>query len=395
MRLARALAAAVLALPVLSGTAGCQAASYYSQVIGGHLKLMRARAPIEDVLADGATDPELARTLAALLEARRFAVGTLALPDTDSYRTYAATGRRYVTWNVVAAEEFSLDPYTWCFPVAGCVSYRGYYAEADARAYADELAAAGYDVSVGGASAYSTLGWFDDPVLDTMLRGGELRTVGTLFHEMAHQRLYVQDDSDFNEAYATFVERQGVREWLAARGAGADASGAGATSDAAPGAASGAVPDAAAIAAYEASLERGEAFAALLADTREALVELYARELDAPAMRAAKRVAFDAMRARYEALKASWDGYAGYDGWFARELNNARLVAVSTYRRRVPAFAALFEESGRDMRRFHAAAEALGELPPAARAARLDELGGAADADVVGSLDAGRRARVR
>ena len=394
MRPARAFVAVALALPALSGTVGCQAVGYYSQAIGGHLKLMRAREPIEDVIADGATDPELARRLAGLVEARRFAIDTLALPDTDSYRTYAATGRRYVTWNVVAAEEFSLDPYTWCFPVAGCVSYRGYYAEGDAREYADGLVEAGYDVTVGGASAYSTLGWFDDPVLDTMLRAGELRTVGTLFHEMAHQRLYVQDDSDFNEAYATFVERQGVREWLAAHGAGTGAgtgaSGAGAATGAATGVASGAAPDADAVAAYEASLGRGEAFAALLADTRAALVELYAQELDEAAMREAKRAAFERMRARYEDLKADWGGYAGYDGWFARELNNARLVAVSTYRRRVPAFEALFEESGRDLRRFHAAAEALGELPAAARTARLDELGGAA-----GGAGAERSARAR
>ena len=386
MRPARALAAVALALPALSGTVGCQAVGYYSQAIGGHLKLMRAREPIEDVVADGATDPELARRLAGLVEARRFAIDTLALPDTDSYRTYAATGRRYVTWNVVAAEEFSLDPYTWCFPVAGCVSYRGYYAEGDAREYADGLVEAGYDVTVGGASAYSTLGWFDDPVLDTMLRAGELRTVGTLFHEMAHQRLYVQDDSDFNEAYATFVERQGVREWLAAHEAGAGASEAGD----ATGVDLGAAPGADAVAAYEASLGRSEAFAALLADTRAALVGLYARELDEAAMREAKRAAFDTMRARYEDLKADWDGYAGYDGWFARELNNARLVAVSTYRRRVPAFEALFEENGRDLRRFHAAAEALGELPAAARTARLDELGGAA-----GGAGAERSARAR
>ena len=354
MKSARAPVALALALPALSGTAGCQAVGYYSQAVGGHLALMRAREPIERLLADGATDPALKAKLATLVEARRFAIDELGLPDTDSYRTYAATGRRYVTWNVVAAGEFSLSPRTWCFPVAGCVSYRGYFAEEDAREYADGLVEAGYDVSVGGASAYSTLGWFDDPVLDTMLRGSQLRHVGTLFHEMAHQRLYVKDDSDFNEAYATFVERRGVREWLAARGRDAE------------------------IAAWEASLARGEAFADLLADTRASLVELYARGLDEGATRDAKAAAFDAMRARYAALKASWDGYAGYDGWFARELNNARLVAVSTYRRRVPAFEALFERSGRDLERFHAAAEALGELPAEARAARLDELGAAA-----------------
>ena len=330
--------------------AGCQTVGYYSQAVGGHLALMRAREPIDELLEDDATDPELRAKLETLLEARRFAVEELALPDTDSYRTYVETGRRYVTWNVVAAPEFSLSAHTWCFPVAGCVSYRGYYAEEDARAYADEFAEEGFDVAVGGASAYSTLGWFDDPVLDTMLRGGELRYVGTLFHEMAHQRFYVQDDSDFNEAYATFVEREGVRRWLASRG----------QEERLP--------------AYEAALARGADFAELLAGAREALVALYGQDLGEAAMRAAKAEAFDAMRADYEALKASWDGYAGYDGWFARELNNARLVAVSTYRRRVPAFAALFELEGRDLERFHEAVEALGEMTKAERTARLDEL---------------------
>ncbi len=349
--LARRAAPLALLVAGALGASGCQSVGYYSQAIGGHLKLMRARQPIDELLASDDTDPALKAKLETLLTARRFAVDELALPDTDSYRTYAATGRRYVTWNVVAAEEFSLSPYTWCFPVAGCVSYRGYYAEGDAREYADELAEEqGADVSVGGATAYSTLGWFDDPVLDTMLRGDALRYVGTLFHEMAHQQLYVKDDSDFNEAYATFVERQGVREWLRARGEGARAP------------------------TYETSLARREAFADLLATTRASLAELYDSDLDEAAMRAAKATAFEDMRARYAELKASWGGFAGYDDWFARELNNARLVAVSTYRRLVPAFEALFAESGSDLERFHAAAEALGELPAEKRAARLEAL---------------------
>lgn len=352
------LAVLPLALAGALAVGGCQGigegVGYYSQAIGGHLKLMRAREPIAGLLASDDTDPALKTKLRTLAEARRFAVDELGLPDTDSYRTYAATGRRYVTWNVVAAPELSLVPRTWCFPVAGCVSYRGYYAEDDARAYADELAGEGLDVSVGGATAYSTLGWFDDPVLDTMLRGDALRYVGTLFHEMGHQRLYVKGDSDFNEAYATFIEREGVREWLDERG------------------------EAARVADYEASVARGEAFADLLADTRESLLALYAREVDEDVLRADKAAAFAALRERYAALKASWGGYAGYDGWFAREPNNARLVAVSTYRRRVPAFAALFEENGRDFVRFHAAAKRLGELSPAERTARLDALAGEA-----------------
>ena len=184
-----------------------------------------------------------------------------------------------------------------------------------------------------------------------MLRGGELRYVGTLFHELAHQVVYVRDDSDFNEAYATFVERTGTRRWLRERG------------------------EALRITAYDASLERGAGFVALLARTREELADLYADEsLSAEAMRAGKAEAFENMRARYEALKSDWGGYAGYDGWFARELNNARLVAVSTYRRYVPAFAALYAEAGEDIERFHARVAELGDLPFETRRARLDAL---------------------
>ena len=340
------LGAALLAL------GGCSTIGYYSQAVGGHLALMRAREPIDALLAAEGTDPELRAKLETLLEARRFASRELGLPDNDSYSTYVETGRRAVTWNVVASEEFAMRARTWCFPVAGCVSYRGYFDEAEARTYAAALAEEeGLDVSVGGASAYSTLGWFDDPVLDTMLRGGELRYVGTLFHELAHQVVYVKDDSDFNEAYATFVEQVGTRAWLRERG------------------------QAARVAAYDVSLARGAAFVELLKGTREALEALYGEEARPPAaMRAAKAAVFETMRERYAALRLSWDGYAGYDGWFERELNNARLLAVATYRRYVPAFAALYEEADRDFARFHALTAELAALEPAPRRARMDAL---------------------
>lgn len=345
---------AIAAIPLIGvcvGMSACTTLGYYAQAAGGHLKLMRAREPIADLLADESLDDGLRHRLETLLEAREFAVSALALPDTDSYRTYVETGRRAVTWNVVAAEEFSVRPYIWCFPIAGCVSYRGYYAEADAREYADEFRRQGYDVSIGGASAYSTLGWFDDPVLDTMLRGPDTRYVGTLFHEMAHQLLYVSDDSSFNEAYASFVEEAGVRQWLRSRG------------------------EQERIDAYDESLRRAADFTALLAETRNELLAVYESGDDSETMRDGKRAAFEQMRARYETLKnGSWGGYAGYDGWFRRELNNARLVAVSTYRRLIPAFTVLFEDVGQDMPRFHAAAEQIAELPSAERRARMDAL---------------------
>jgi len=340
------------ALLAVASLSGCSTLGYYSQAVGGHLKLMRAREPIERLLADENTDPELRAKLETLTAARAFGVSELGLPDNDSYSTYVATGRRAVTWNVVAAEEFSLQPRTWCFPVAGCVSYRGYFAEEEARAYAAALAdEEGLDVSVGGASAYSTLGWFDDPVLDTMLRGGELRYVSTLFHELAHQVVYVKDDSDFNEAYATFVEQIGTRRWLTAR------------------------DEANRIADYEASLGRSEDFVALLARTREALLALYDEGgMDEGTRRTRKAAAFETMRERYAELKVTWGDYAGYDGWFARDLNNARLVAVSTYRRFVPAFAALYAEAGEDIERFHALVAEVVELPREARRERLEAL---------------------
>lgn len=342
--------AAVLALLVAPlVTTACGTASYYSQAIAGHLALMRDRESIASLLANDTTDPDLRRQLETLRAARRFAVDALALPDNDSYSTYVETGRQHVTWNVVAAEEFSVAARQWCFPIAGCVNYRGYFDPADARAYAAELVAASYDVTIGGASAYSTLGWFSDPVLDTMLRGDESRWVGTLFHELAHQRLYVAGDSDFNEAFASVVEQEGVRRWLVRRDR----------------------PEA--LAAYRARVARGGEFVALLQSTRERLERLYAEPLAADAMRRRKQAVFDGMRNDYRAMRATWGGYDGYDGWFARDLNNARLVSVATYRRLVPAFEALLAGS-EDLPAFYREAEALGELPAAERAERLAAL---------------------
>ena len=342
--------ARVCVLGVAAGSlSACGSIGYYTQAVGGHFKLMRARQPIDELLSDDKTSPELREKLQTLMDARQFASEQLLLPDNDSYSTYVETGRKAVTWNVVAAEEFSLQARTWCFPVAGCVSYRGYFDRADADEYAAELAQENHDVAVGGASAYSTLGWFDDPVLDTMLRGGDVRYVGTLFHELAHQVLYVKDDSKFNEAFATFVEQIGVRAWLRHRG------------------------EAERIAAYDDSQLRVEGFVGLLKHTRDTLQDLYARDLGEDAMRKAKQAVFEQMRADYKTLKLSWDGYAGYDNWFKSELNNARLVAVSTYRRNVPAFTALYGEAGEDMATFYSLAKNLSELGYKERQQRLQE----------------------
>jgi len=344
------LVAAVLAVLGCALT-GCSV-GYYAQAVSGHLRLMSARQPISELLASEDTDPELKQKLQTLVDARVFAYETLGLPKNDSYSTYAATGRDAVTWNVVAVQEFKMQARTWCFPVAGCVSYRGYYDKGDAERYAAKIADEGFDVSVGGASAYSTLGWFDDPVLDTMLRGGDINYVSTLFHELAHQVLYIKDDSSFNEAFASFVEQEGVRIWLRSRNEDARVEG------------------------FENYLQRGADFSELLKATRNKLVALYREEgLTDTERRAKKALVFADMQDDYAALKVSWNDYGGYDNWFARDLNNAHLIGVSTYRRLVPAFAAMFKEAGDDLPAFYALAKKVSDLPADERRKRMEQYG--------------------
>jgi predicted aminopeptidase len=215
-------------------------------------------------------------------------------------------------WNVVATPEFSVEPRRWCFPVAGCVAYRGYFAEAKARAQAERLARRGDDVAVGGVATYSTLGRLPDPVFNTMLGWAEVRFVGTIFHELAHERLYVAGDSEFSEAFASVVEQEGLRQWLLARG------------------------DVGGIERLDDSAAREAEFAALLRSARERLGRLYASGADAGTLRIEKQREFGRLKFEYTLLRARWGGYAGYDGWFARTLNNAHLAAVATYHDCVP-----------------------------------------------------------
>jgi predicted aminopeptidase len=337
--------AIVLFLLTATGCGG-----FYFQAVSGHLDLMSERRPIDEVLADPSTPPELAYRLRLIAEAREFAVGELALPENDSYRTYVDLDRPYVVWNVFAAPEFSVEPRRWCFPVAGCVVYRGYFDEDRGRRYAARLRRQGWDVHVGGAIAYSTLGRFDDPVLSTMLRGGDVAVVATIFHELAHQQLYVKGDSAFNEAFASTVEDIGVERWLSGKG------------------------ELDALAQYREHRSRRSAFNFLLKQTREELAAIYGRGAPEEAMRAEKQQSFETLRQRYRALKASWDGYAGFDAWFDSELNNARLVPVSTYARLVPAFRELYRRAAGDLRIFYDECAALGALPAEERTMRIEAL---------------------
>jgi predicted aminopeptidase len=325
-------------------TSGC-AAPYYWQAIGGQLELLRKREPIEEVIADPAADPKLKTTLARVETMRRFAVDELLLPSNDSYTSYVALDRPYVVWNVVAAKEFSVEPQRWCFPFAGCVGYRGYFDKAAADRFAAKLAADGLDTHSGGSTAYSTLGYFDDPVLSTMVNGGEQYVASLLFHELAHQRLYVKGDSEFSEAFAMVVEELGTERWLAEHATPAD------------------------LERYRTRRQRREQFGELIAAQQARLRALYESGAPPEQLRDDKERAFDTMQREYEALKASWQGNTDYDAWFAQPLNNATLASVATYTRWLPALRARLEEVG--LGAFYADAAAIAELDAPQREERL------------------------
>ncbi len=342
----RILAAALVVVPL----SGCSNVGYYSQIVSGHMQIVMGKKPVAEVTEDESVDKQLRRRIMLAVQARDFAVNELGLPDNDSYKTFYDTRRNYVTWNVVAAEEFSFTPKQWCFPVAGCVSYRGYYDIADARDYAKGLEEDGMDVTLNGATAYSTLGWFADPLLNTMLNRSDSGIVALLIHELAHQQLYVQGDSKFNESFAVFVDQAGLELWQNRRGSSEQ------------------------ITELESRREKQEEFIALLRGTREDLDKLYRSDVQESVMRQQKAERFDQLRVDYETLKRTWGGYRGYDGWFARELNNARLVSVATYNDYVPAFEVLFEQSNKDFTVFYQAAKRLADMPMAQRTLEMQAL---------------------
>ncbi|WLH90499.1 aminopeptidase [Pseudomonas sp. FP453] len=327
---------------------GCSSISYYGQLASGQWQLLRAREPVAQVIADPARPPQLREHLAQSQKARTFASEHLHLPDNPSYRLYADIGRPYVVWNVFATTEFSLSPETHCFPIAGCVAYRGYYNQGAARGEAALLRLRGMDVSIGGVEAYSTLGWFNDPILNSMMNWGDERLATLIFHELAHQRFYVQDDTEFNESFANFVEQEGTRQWRAARGL--------------------------APASVSASKQRDQ-FIQLILDTRQRLEKVYAQPLSADAMRAAKAAEFERLCSDYRQMRDSqWAGDKRYDAWINLPMNNARLLPFGLYDQWVPAFAALFRQEGGDWLRFYAAVEKMGGLPVEQRKAALRQL---------------------
>ncbi len=362
---------AVVAISIVPLLGGCSL-PYYWQAVTGQVSLLSRRVPIEAVIEDPQTDAQTRDALRTVLEVRRFAMDELGLPHNRSYSTYvnldggsagpapgeagsaggdasSGAGHRRVSnsavWIVVAAEEFSIDPRTWCYPFAGCVSYRGYFNEAAARRYAARLKDEGLDVAVGGAAAYSTLGYFADPVVSSMIGGPEFWTVELILHELAHQKFYFRGDSDLNEAFATTVAEYGTQRWLMRSG------------------------DAETLAAYGQQAYVQAQFAELIARQKEKLRAIYSGPGSADEKRRAKEAAFETLRSEYTALKPAWKGRVNYDAWFARPLNNAHIASVATYRYWVPGMLRLLESRGLDA--FYAEVEALAALDADERRLRL------------------------
>jgi len=333
-------------------TSGCSTFGYLGQSVGGHLELMQRARPVEQWLAEPGTAEPLKRKLTLAQKMRAFAVRELKLPDNASYTRYADIGRPAVVWNVVATPELSLQLKTWCFPVMGCVGYRGYFDKAGADALAADLRAQGLEVDVYGVPAYSTLGWTNwiggDPLLSTFIGWPDGEVARLVFHELAHQVVYVTDDTAFNESFAVAVERLGGNRWLAQEG------------------------DAQALRDFEATQRRREEFRALTLSARTALATLYKRaDLDDAAKRQRKAEVLAQLRADHARVKAErWGGFAGYDAFIARA-NNASLAVQGAYNDLVPDFERLFERNGRDFDRFYDAVKRLAALPKDERQAKL------------------------
>ena len=342
-----ALAGGVIA----ASLAGCSTLGYYTQAAQGQISLLAESRPIDEVIADPATAPQLKTKLATARQIRAYAVANLALPDNNSYRNYTALQRPYVVWNVVATPALSLKPIQWCFPIAGCVNYRGYYGRDDAMAYAKELRGAGYDVQVGGVSAYSTLGYFNDPLISTFINYPDAELARLIFHELSHQVVYVAGDSQFNESFASAVEEAGVEQWLNRFGNQSMRDN------------------------YAKYTARRQDFLQLLLSCRRALDANYKSSATDRAKLAEKARLFEQLQTDYAVQKVKWGGYAGYDRFFAEPLSNAHLAAVATYSDFVPAFRQLLKQEG-SFPAFYAAARRLAALDKPQRHRRLMALGG-------------------
>ena len=307
------------------------------------MQILRKQQPIADLIENPQTPTALQEKLLLIQSARTFAQTELLLPVNDHYLNYVELNRPYVVWNVFAAPEFSLTPETWCFPIVGCVVYRGYFKEADARRFGEALVQKGFDVYIGGAIAYSTLGWFDDPILSTFINLSESDTVALIFHELAHGLLYIPDDTAFNESFATAIEQEGLKRWQKFTGQHQG------------------------YADWQRQRRYRQQFTALVSKYRTRLKALYESTLSTAEKRYQKAAIFNRMQNEFRFLKSNQPEWAVYAAWFNRPLNNAQLISVSTYHDWVPAFSHMLSESNGDLETFYEKCRQLAKKAPRER----------------------------
>jgi len=310
-----------LLLPCLVLISACSSVGYYAQSVSGQMALVRLQKPVATIINDQTTDPGLRQQLAEIRQILDYAHTVLGLPDNGSYRKYADLNREFVVWNVFAAPAFSLEPKQWCYLVIGCTNYRGYFSKQSALDYAQTLQQSGWEVSVNGVIAYSTLGWFDDPLLNTMLHRQPWEIARLLFHELSHQQVYFADDTDFNEAYAEAVALIGLERWLQTQ-----------TSDV--------------VRRVESALDHEEQFYTLMLTARDRFAQLYRSGKPEQQMLKEKADLHRQLREDYQRMKQRWGGDNRYDQWVDTRINNAALSALATYRELVPAFRAHYQQSG-------------------------------------------------
>ena len=364
-RFCRRVITTLLLLSVVAVLSGCHTVSFYSQAVKGQYQLITTRESIKKLLADSSIQPRLRERLELVQNLRRFAENQLKLPVDGHYQDYVDLRRDYVVWNVEATPEFSMESRTWWYPIVGRLDYRGYFSEKVARKYGEWLRGQGYEVYYGGATAYSTLGWFRDPVLSTFLFESKTDVAETLFHELGHQVAFASGDTDFNEAFATTVGQEGARRWARS------------------------LNDSALLKAYQIALQRNSEFVGIVMKARLQLESLYGdthtsggkirsnREpfiADPGHMREEKRQIIETMRREYAALKESWGGDGDYDGWFEQPINNAKLNSVAAYYDLVPGFERLLEVNDGDLEKFYGEVKLLAAAPREQRHQRLRQL---------------------
>ena len=361
-RFCRRVITTLLLISVVAVLSGCHTVIFYSQAVKGQYQLITTRESVKKLLADSTTQPRLRERLELVQELRRFAEKQLKLPVDGHYQDYVDLRRDYVVWNVEATPEFSMESRTWWYPILGRLDYRGYFSEKSARKYGEWLRAQGYEVYYGGAAAYSTLGWFRDPVLSTFLFESKTDVAETIFHELGHQVAFASGDTDFNEAFATTVGQEGARRWVQS------------------------LNDSALLTAYQIALQRNSEFVGIVMKARLQLESLYGDTrttggkiransepfvADPGYMREEKRRIIEALRREYEALKESWGGDADYDGWFEQPINNAKLNSVAAYYDLVPGFERLLEANNGDLEKFYGEVKLLAAAPREQRHQRL------------------------